>query len=573
LPSRLNTFEDDAKMKIALAQMNSIIGDFENNSAKILEYIARAREQNAELVIFPELSLVGYPPKDLLLKPNFIEQNLDALDLIARTMPGGITAMVGCVQQNTSPVGRSLFNSMAVLGDGHIQSVHNKSLLPNYDVFDEKRYFEPGPMVSLARVAGKKIGLSICEDLWTIQGVLGRVLYHQDPLAQLAQAGAEIFINAAASPFAIGKNHIRSRLLSEHAQNYQRPLIYVNMVGGNDELVFDGASCVYGPDGNLKARCKSFEEDLLIVDLNGDCSGPINPMPKGIDSVYKGLVLGLRDYVQKCGFRKGVVIGLSGGIDSAVVAALAVDALGADMVHGVAMPSKFNAASSLTDSEILARNFGIEFSVIPIEQLRTTFLDVLAPSFTGLKEDVTEENIQARIRGTLLMALSNKFGYLLLSTGNKSEMSMGYCTLYGDMAGGLGLISDVPKTMVYELARYINRDREIIPANIITKLPSAELRFNQTDQDSLPPYELLDEILKLYIEEEQCAEQIITRGFDPEIVKKIIVTVDRNEYKRKQAAIGIKVTSRAFGSGRRVPIAQGFKQSFTTTIKNTRCKG
>ncbi|NLE29112.1 MAG: NAD+ synthase [Phycisphaerae bacterium] len=560
-------------MKIALAQMNSIIGDFENNSAKILEYIARAREQNAELVIFPELSLVGYPPKDLLLKPNFIEQNLDALDLIARTMPGGITAMVGCVQQNTSPVGRSLFNSMAVLGDGHIQSVHNKSLLPNYDVFDEKRYFEPGPMVSLARVAGKKIGLSICEDLWTIQGVLGRVLYHQDPLAQLAQAGAEIFINAAASPFAIGKNHIRSRLLSEHAQNYQRPLIYVNMVGGNDELVFDGASCVYGPDGNLKARCKSFEEDLLIVDLNGDCSGPINPMPKGIDSVYKGLVLGLRDYVQKCGFRKGVVIGLSGGIDSAVVAALAVDALGADMVHGVAMPSKFNAASSLTDSEILARNFGIEFSVIPIEQLRTTFLDVLAPSFTGLKEDVTEENIQARIRGTLLMALSNKFGYLLLSTGNKSEMSMGYCTLYGDMAGGLGLISDVPKTMVYELARYINRDREIIPANIITKLPSAELRFNQTDQDSLPPYELLDEILKLYIEEEQCAEQIITRGFDPEIVKKIIVTVDRNEYKRKQAAIGIKVTSRAFGSGRRVPIAQGFKQSFTTTIKNTRCKG
>ena len=560
-------------MKIALAQMNSIIGDFENNSAKILEYIARAREQNAELVIFPELSLVGYPPKDLLLKPNFIEQNLDALDLIARTMPGGITAMVGCVQQNTSPVGRSLFNSMAVLGDGHIQSIHNKSLLPNYDVFDEKRYFEPGPMVSLARVAGKKIGLSICEDLWTIQGVLRRVLYHQDPLAQLAQAGAEIFINAAASPFAIGKNHIRSRLLSEHAQNYQRPLIYVNMVGGNDELVFDGASCVYGPDGNLKARCKSFEEDLLIVDLNGDCSGPINPMPKGIDSVYKGLVLGLRDYVQKCGFRKGVVIGLSGGIDSAVVAALAVDALGADMVHGVAMPSKFNAASSLTDSEILARNLGIEFSVIPIEQLRTTFLDVLAPSFTGLKEDVTEENIQARIRGTLLMALSNKFGYLLLSTGNKSEMSMGYCTLYGDMAGGLGLISDVPKTMVYELARYINRDREIIPANIITKLPSAELRFNQTDQDSLPPYELLDEILKLYIEEEQCAEQIITRGFDPEIVKKIIVTVDRNEYKRKQAAIGIKVTSRAFGSGRRVPIAQGFKQSFTTTIKNPRCKG
>jgi NAD+ synthase (glutamine-hydrolysing) len=554
-------------MKIALAQINPKIGDYENNTAKILEYISRAHDQNAELVIFPELSLMGYPPKDLLLKPNFIDQNLDALDLIARQMPGGITAMVGCVQRNSSPTGRSLYNSMAVLGDGRIQSMHHKSLLPNYDVFDEQRYFEPGPMVTLARVAGQKIGLSICEDLWTIQGVLGRVLYHQDPLAQLAQAGAEIFINSAASPFVIGKNQIRCQLLSEHAKRYQVPLVYVNMVGGNDELVFDGASCVYGPDGRVKARCKSFEEELLVVDVNGNTTSTINPMPGGIESVYKGLIVGLRDYVCKCGFRKGVVIGLSGGIDSAIVATLAVDALGKEMVHGVAMPSMFNASSSLKDSEILAKNLGIDLSVIPIEKLRTAFIESLVPTFNGLKEDVTEENIQARIRGTLLMALSNKFGYLLLSTGNKSELAMGYCTLYGDMAGGMAVISDVPKTMIYELARYINREQEIIPENIITKAPSAELRFNQTDQDSLPPYDLLDEILKLYIEDERCAEQIIAEGFDPEIVKKVIVTVDRNEYKRKQAAIGIKVTSRAFGSGRRVPIAQGFKQTFTPAVK------
>lgn len=550
-------------MKIALAQINPTVGDYTGNVAKILDFIGQAKAEGAAVVIFPELALVGYPPKDLLLKPNFIAQNLEALETVCRRMPGGITAMVGCIQRNKLPQGRSLHNSMAVLADGRVQSIHHKSLLPNYDVFDEQRYFEPGPMVALSRVGGKKIGISVCEDLWTIQNVVGRVLYHQDPIAQLAQAGAEIFVNASASPFFVGKSHMRSQLLSEHATRYQLPLVYVNQVGGNDELIFGGASCVYGPDGEVQARCKSFQEDLLVVEvLNGVGKGRIEPMPVGVESVYQALIIGLRDYVVKCGFRKGVVIGLSGGVDSALVAALAVEALGKDQVHGVAMPSEFNAPSSLIDAEQLAKNLGIEFLVLPIERLRNAFNDELAGVFAGLKPDVTEENIQARIRGTLLMALSNKFGYLLLSTGNKSEIAMGYCTLYGDMAGGLAVISDVPKTMVYELCAYINRDRETIPRAILTKAPSAELRPNQTDQDSLPPYDVLDAILRMYIEEEQCAETIVEAGFDPEIVKKVIVTVDRNEYKRKQAAIGLKVTGRAFGSGRRVPIAQKFMQRF-----------
>jgi NAD+ synthase (glutamine-hydrolysing) len=553
-------------MKIALAQINPTVGDYQGNTAKILEFISRAGAENADLVIFPELALVGYPPKDLLLKPNFVNQNLEALDTIARRMPAGITAMVGCIQPNALPRGRSLHNSMAVLAEGRIQGIHHKSLLPNYDVFDEQRYFEPGPIVTLARAAGKKLGLSICEDLWTIQNVVGRVLYHQDPIAQLAQAGAEIFINASASPFFIGKSHVRSQLLSEHARQYRLPLVYVNQVGGNDELIFGGASCVYGPDGEILARCRSFQEDLLVVDvLDGVARGRIEPMPQGVESVRQALVTGLHDYYVKCGFRNGVVVGLSGGIDSALVAALAVEALGAGQVHGVGMPSEFNAPSSLADAEKLAGNLGIGFHVLPIERLRNAFNEELAGVFAGLRPDVTEENIQARIRGTLLMALSNKFGYLLLSTGNKSEIAMGYCTLYGDMAGGLAVISDVPKTMVYEVAALINREREIIPQAIFAKAPSAELRPNQTDQDSLPPYEVLDQILKMYIEEEKCAEMIIEAGFDAEIVKKVIVTVDRNEYKRKQAAIGLKVTSRAFGSGRRVPIAQKFMQRFPKT--------
>jgi len=547
-------------MKLALAQINPIVGDIEGNTEKILRNIEQAKTHQAKLVIFPELALVGYPPRDLLLKPSFIEQNLEALDAIARKMPADTTAMVGCIQKNTLQTGKSLYNSVAVIANGRIVSIHHKSLLPNYDVFDEQRYFEPGPIVTLARVDGKKIGISICEDLWTLGNVVGRVLYHHDPIAILTAEGAEIFINVAASPFVVDKHKIRSRLLSEHAKRYQLPLVYVNQVGGNDELIFDGKSCVYSPSGELIALAKSFQEDLLIVELNGQSPSRIEPLPERIESVKNALVLGLRDYVRKCGFRKGVVIGLSGGIDSSLVAALAVEALGAEYVHGIAMPSKYNSPASLEDARQLAENLGIDFTIIPIDSIRRTFDNQLKQVFAGRELDVTEENIQARIRGTILMAMSNKFGYLVLSTGNKSELAMGYCTLYGDMVGGLSVINDVPKTLVYEIAKFINRDKEIIPKNVFVKPPSAELRPNQTDQDSLPAYEILDPILKMYIEEEKSAEQIIEAGFDADTVKKVIVTVDKNEYKRKQASIGLKVTSRAFGSGRRMPIAQEFKQ-------------
>ncbi len=547
-------------MKLALAQINPIVGNIEGNTQKILSNITQAKNQRANLVIFPELAIVGYPPRDLLLKPSFIEQNLDALDTIARTMPDGITAIIGCIQKNTLQTGKNLYNSVAVIANGRIVSIHHKSLLPNYDVFDEQRYFEPGPIVTLARIDGKKIGISICEDLWTLQDVVGRVLYHHDPISTLAAEGAQIFINVAASPFVVDKHKIRRKLLSEHAKRYQLPLVYVNQVGGNDELIFDGRSCVYSPSGELIAQAKGFAEDLLIVELNGNTPSRIEPTTEGVQDVKNALVLGLRDYVRKCRFDKGVVIGLSGGIDSSLVAALAVEALGAEYVHGIAMPSEYNSPSSLADAKQLAENLGIDFNVVTIDCIRAAFDSQLKDIFAGREPDVTEENIQARIRGTILMAMSNKFGYLVLSTGNKSELAMGYCTLYGDMVGGLSVINDVPKTLVDEIAKLINSEREIIPENVFIKPPSAELRPNQTDQDSLPPYEILDPILKMYIEEEKSAEEIIEVGFDADIVKKVIVTVDKNEYKRKQASIGLKVTSRAFGSGRRMPIAQGFKQ-------------
>jgi NAD+ synthase (glutamine-hydrolysing) len=549
-------------MKIALAQINPTVGDIDGNAEKILDYIRQAKSEGAELVIFPELSLIGYPPKDLLLKPSIVDRNLERLEDLAEKT-SGITAMVGCVQRNSLPRGRPLHNSIAVLSEGRIVSVHHKSLLPSYDVFDENRYFEPGPMTALARAGDRKIGISICEDLWTLQDVVGRVRYHQDPLAHLAGAGADLFINAAASPFVIGKEELRSRLVSEHAKRYQLPVVYVNQVGGNDELLFDGASSVYDAAGKLIARARSFEEDLLLVDFDHRPSGRIEPVPGDVEAVYRALELGLIDYVRKCGFKRGVVIGLSGGIDSSVTAAIAVSALGPDKVLGVSMPSRYSSPASATDAKELAENLGMCYTQVPIDPIHRAFEDQLAPLFEGTQPDVTEENIQARIRGVILMALSNKFGYLVLSTGNKSEVAMGYCTLYGDMAGGLAVISDVPKQMVYELARYINREREIIPENVMRKPPSAELRPNQTDQDSLPPYELLDQILKLYIEEERSAEEIITRGFDPKVVEQVIVTVDQNEYKRKQAAMGLKVTSRAFGFGRRMPVAQRFQQTFS----------
>jgi NAD+ synthase (glutamine-hydrolysing) len=557
-------------MKIALAQINPTVGDIAGNCRKAIEYIERAKNGRAELVVFPELSIIGYPPKDLLLKPQFIEDNLRGLQSIAEAVHG-IDAVVGYAERNTQPVGRPLHNAVALIREGKVVSRHFKTLLPTYDVFDESRYFEPGPdgekqnLVQLGKVVG---GLSICEDLWNDERLIPRRLYHQNPIADLHYAGAQIMINTSASPFVVGKHEFRVKLFSSQVRQFGQPLVYVNQVGGNDELIFDGNSLVLDSAGNLIAQAKDFEEDLIVVDVPiGKSSpiaspGPINRDSEGIESIYKALLLGLRDYARKCGF-SSVVVGLSGGVDSAVTAALAVAALGKDKVIGVAMPSRFSSDHSLADARALAESLGIQFHVVPIEEVHAAYEHTLAPAFAGRNPDVTEENLQARIRGALLMAFSNKFNHLLLTTGNKSEIAVGYCTLYGDMCGGLAIISDVPKTTIWELARWINQHSPtpVIPQRSIDKVPSAELRPNQTDQDSLPPYDILDAILHRYVEEEKGAAQIIAEGFDRETVKRVIRLIDTSEYKRRQAAPGLKVTSRAFGFGRRMPIAQNYRQN------------
>ncbi len=563
-------------MKIALAQINPTVGDLAGNTRKIVDFARRAKDQGAALAVFPELSIIGYPPKDLLLKPRFIEDNLRALHAIAQHTKG-IDVIVGYADRNTAPIGRPLHNAVALLRDGEIASRHFKTLLPTYDVFDESRYFEPGPMSArnqVVRIGDYVVGLSICEDLWNDEKMIPRRLYHQNPLQELDKAGAQIIINCSASPFVVGKHDFRMELFASQVQQFRKPLVYVNQVGGNDELVFDGNSTVIGGDGAIVAWAREFEEDLLIVEVGQAASdAPLSltsspaarePVPepsRGLESIYKALVLGLRDYVRKCGF-KSVVLGLSGGIDSALVAALATEALGPDKVTGVALPSRFSSSHSIEDARQLADNLGIAFHIIPIKTPHEAFETALHDLFAGHEPDVTEENIQARCRGVILMALSNKFNHLLLTTGNKSEIAVGYCTLYGDMAGGLAVLSDLPKTTVYRLCEWINQQagRDIIPRNTITKPPSAELRPNQTDQDSLPPYEVLDAILELYIEDELSAADIITRGFEQETVMRVIRLVDRSEYKRRQAAPGLKVTSRAFGFGRRMPIAQNYQQ-------------
>jgi len=561
-------------MRIALAQINPTVGDIAANSAKILEYIARAKDQAAALVVFPELSVCGYPPKDLLLKPGFINDNIAAVKNLAQRV-SGIDAIVGYAERNREPVGRPLYNAVAVLREGQIAAVHFKTLLPTYDVFDESRYFEPGPRderENLVAIGDKICGLSICEDLWNDEKLIARRLYHQNPIADLNAAGAQILVNSSASPFVVGKHAFRLELFGEQVKRYGKPLIYVNQVGGNDELVFDGNSVALDAQGNVIAQAKAFEEALLVVELGGMGGSPTSAdhgraahatKNAQTESIYHALILGLRDYVRKCGF-KSVVLGLSGGIDSALVAALATAALGKDKVVGVAMPSRFSSDHSVNDARQLAANLGIEFHIVPIAQVHDAYERTLAPAFKGLPTDVagdvTEENLQARVRGALLMAFSNKFNHLLLTTGNKSEIAVGYCTLYGDMCGGLAVISDVPKTTVWELARWINRNaaRDIIPRSSIEKVPSAELRPNQTDQDSLPPYEVLDAILERYVENEEGPAQIIAAGFDPATVTRVIKLIDRSEYKRRQAAPGLKVTSRAFGFGRRMPIAQNY---------------
>jgi NAD+ synthetase len=543
-------------MKIALAQINPLVGDIAGNTAKAAEYIDRAGEARADLVVFPELSVLGYPPRDLLRKEQFVADCQRAVEKLARHC-SDIAALVGFVRPTPEATGRPLQNAAALLAGGAVAHVHVKTLLPTYDVFDETRYFQPGSQSGVMKVNGTRLGVSVCEDLWDAES-LGRELYGDDPVGRLREQGAEIIINMAASPFQVGKWAVREKLFARQAQRGGRPIIYVNQVGGNDELIFDGGSCAISPDGHVVGRAASFREDLLIVDVGdgGRCEEP----GESIGRLAAALQLGLRDYVRKCGFG-GVVLGLSGGVDSAIVAALAADALGPENVVALAMPSRHSSDHSLTDAEQLAKNLGITYHVVPIEAIHAAFEGELAGLLAGGKSEIAAENIQARIRGNTVMAFSNAFGHLPLATGNKSELSVGYCTLYGDMCGGLAPIGDVLKTQVYALGEWVNAQAgcERIPGSILAKAPSAELKPGQFDQDKLPAYDLLDEILRRYIEEDQTTEQIVSAGLDAQTVRRAVRMVDVAEYKRKQAAPTLKVTARAFGAGRRMPIAQGYR--------------
>ncbi len=543
-------------MKIALAQINTTVGDIVGNEARILAAYRRAVESGVDLVVFPELATTGYPPRDLLLKRHFVDQNLAALERLAAAT--GRTAMlVGFVGKNEKRPGRETTNSTALLQRGQVVATRSKTLLPTYDVFDEDRYFEPGTENTPVLLDGRSIGCTICEDVWNDEDFWDERRYRKNPPAELVAAGATILFNNSASPWHVGKNQTRFDMLSKLAAKTKRPVIYCNLVGGNDELIFDGASMAFDATGRLIAHGKLFEEDFVVFDLEAPASVSAPEMCVE-ERIYRALVLGLRDYMHKCGF-KSAVLGLSGGIDSALTAVLAVEALGRENVRGFALPSQYSSQGSLDDARALAENLGIRHDVIPIQNPFEAVKKELQGVFAGLKEDTAEENIQARLRGVILMAMSNKFGSLLLTTGNKSEVAVGYCTLYGDMSGGLAVINDVPKTMVYRVSNWINREREIIPASSITKAPSAELRPNQTDQDSLPPYEILDAILDEYVVNLKRASEIVAMGFDEAAVKRVVRLIDFSEYKRRQAAPGLKVTSKAFGVGRRIPIAQRFR--------------
>ncbi|MGP0630772.1 NAD+ synthase [Nitrospina sp. 32_T5] len=544
-------------MKIALAQINPTIGDLEGNVRKIRLAYERARETGVEMVVFSELAVCGYPPKDLLNKTDFLIQNRRALDALVQTLTGP-AVVLGHVGENNGAAGKRLTNAATVFQNGKILLRADKLLLPDYDVFDESRYFSPGECVRLLDWNGLKVGITVCEDMWNYAGFYDHGPYHRNPVQELADAGMQALINISASPYRTRRWQTRRELARHIVKETGVPLVLVNQAGGNDDLVFDGYSFALDNKGNVLAQAKGFEEDLVTVDWKTG-EGTVHPACESEEEeMFHALVLGVRDYLGKCGYSKAV-IGLSGGIDSAVVAVIAVHALGADNVQGVSMPSHYTDPVSVTDAEQLAANLGIAYSVVPIRELFDTYKKTLAPLLGEGPEDVTEENIQARIRGNILMAVSNRTGSMVLSTGNKSEMAVGYCTLYGDMAGGLAVISDVPKMKVYQLARWINRDREVIPANILERPPTAELRPNQTDQDSLPPYEVLDPILEGYIEGHLSPQELAEKGFDAELVREIIRKVDNNEYKRKQAAPGLRVTSKAFGSGRRLPIAQRYR--------------
>jgi NAD+ synthase/NAD+ synthase (glutamine-hydrolysing) len=552
-------------MKIALLQIDPTVGDLDGNADLLAEAAGVAARAGADLAVASELSLLGYPPRDLLLRRSFVAHGWAVGEELARRLSAGPPLLLGLAATNESDAGRPLYNAAALLVGGAVRQVFRKTLLPTYDVFDEDRYFEPADGPQIMSWGGLRLGVTICEDIWNDRDFWRRRRYHSDPIDDLVAAGASCVVNMSASPFTIGKQQHREEMLGAIARGSGLPVIYVNQVGGSDELVFDGRSCAFSAGGELAARAAAFAPDVLVVDLERLAGGPApgtRPALVAADDftpaseVWRALVLGVRDYVAKSGFRRAL-LGLSGGVDSAVVAAVAAEALGPQNVLGVLMPSPYSSPGSVTDAQALAEGLSIRTERLPIADVMGAFDRTLSPVFAGLAADVTEENIQARIRGSMLMALSNKFDSLLLTTGNKSELAVGYCTIYGDMSGGLAVISDVPKTMVYALARWLNEQRgeEVVPGAILDKPPSAELRPDQTDQDSLPPYDELDGILGLLIEEHLGVDEIVARGYDEPTVERVVRLVGANEFKRKQAAPGIKVTDRAFGMGWRMPIA------------------
>lgn len=551
-------------MKIAIAQLNPTIGDITNNAKQIITAAENAAKQNVRLLLTPELSLCGYPPRDLLLFPSFVESMSQELKAIASKLPESIAVLIGTVETNPHAASKGqkpLYNSMALLDGGEIKQIFHKRLLPTYDVFDEDRYFEPGYEANHFTLDKHKIGVSICEDLWNDEQFWGKRSYEVNPIEELAQLGVDLIINLSASPYTVGKQKLREAMLHHAAISYRKPVLYVNQVGGNDDLVFDGNSVAFNSAGEVVSRAKGFETDFVVLELEelvatqGDREiGKLEDWETNKE-IFNALVLGVKDYARKCGFTK-VILGLSGGIDSALVAAIASEALGAKNVLGVLMPSPYSSDHSISDAEDLVDNLGITSQKIEIEAAMKAYDTILDPMFAGTEFGIAEENIQSRIRGNLLMAIANKFNYLLLSTGNKSEMAVGYCTLYGDMNGGLAVIADVPKTRVFELCRWLNRNQEVIPNNIITKPPSAELKPDQKDSDSLPNYEILDDILERIVCQHQSIAEIIEAGHDTETVSKVIKLVTRAEFKRRQAPPGIKITDRAFGTGWRMPIAK-----------------
>jgi len=541
-------------VKIALGQINPTVGDFSGNAGKIVGYSQRARAAGAGLILFPELSICGYPPRDLVERPSFVRHNRESAERIAAATTG-IAVIAGLVTPADSDTGKTVMNSAALMQDGNIAFVQSKMLLPTYDVFIEMRNVAPARKQELFPFCGNRMALTICEDAWNDKQFWRKRLYTVDPVEALIQSGGNFVLNISASPFWIGKREFRRDMLASIARQHKVPVALVNQIGGNDSLVFDGSSLVLNREGQVIAQGKSFEEDLIYFDSK-DLTGDMHEQIAGDEaSAYSALVLGTRDYMHKCGFQKAI-IALSGGIDSALTAAIAADAVGPENVIGVGMPGPYSSRGSIDDARALAKNLGIRFELLSINLAYEAYRKTLEPVFTGTKEDVTEENLQSRARGMMLMALSNKFGAIVLSTGNKSELGVGYCTLYGDMVGGLAVISDVPKTLVYRLSEYVNSRRLVIPRATIEKPPSAELRPDQKDSDSLPPYEVLDAVLEDYVEDMHPAEQIAKdRGFDIETVRRVLRMVDRAEYKRQQAAPGLKISPKAFGYGRRFPIA------------------